>query len=130
MGIWRASRTPVPPHPFSNSISGDGWVFITGVGGHDASGGIADDAEAQARAAIGTITHLLEEAGSSLSEVVYFRPYVTSLDHVAAMNEVLEALLPHPRPASGALLVAGLADPRMKVEFEAWAQSGAILTES
>jgi 2-iminobutanoate/2-iminopropanoate deaminase len=126
---WIANRTPRPPHPFSHTVSNDQWVLVSGIGGHDTEGNISDDVETQVRTAIGTMSALLKQAGSSLAEVVYFRPYVTEREHAFAMDAVLRELLPDPRPAAGALTVVGLAFPGMKVEFEAWAYRGAKLEE-
>ncbi|MET9969879.1 Rid family hydrolase, partial [Streptomyces sp. NPDC006356] len=102
---------------------------VSGIGAHDAADGIPESAEEQAEAALSNLEAYLLDAGSSLAEIVWFRPLVTSRDHMAAIDKVLDARLPHPRPACGALLVAGLADPRMKIEFEAWAHRGAELVE-
>lgn len=129
MTQWTAHRTPEPIHPFSHTVSNQEWVLISGVGGHDAHGDISDDLETQVRMAIATMSTLLEQAGSSLSELVYFRPCVTEREHAFTMDDVLRELLPMPRPASGALTIVGLVDPRMKVEFEAWAHRGAQLIE-
>ena len=130
MNAWIANRTPEPPHPFSHTVSNDMWVIVGGIGGHDPEGNISEDLETQVRTALSTMSALLEQAGSSLSEVVYFRPYVSEREHAFAMDNVLRELLPSPRPAGGALTVVGLADPRMKVEFEAWAHRGARLEET
>ncbi|MEU3617963.1 Rid family hydrolase [Streptomyces sp. NPDC006872] len=129
MTVWYTNRTPEPPHPFSHSVTDGDWVLISGIGGHDAAGAISDDLETQVRTAIGTLSELLAQAGSSLSEIVYFRPYVSEREHMEGMDKLLHELLPRPRPAGGALTIGGLADPRMKVEFEAWARRGAILVE-
>lgn len=129
MNQWIANRNPEPPHPFSHSVSNQEWVLVGGIGGHSPDGGISEDLDTQVRTAISTISALLEQAGSSLSEIVYFRPFVTEREFAAEMDDLLRELLPTPRPASGAMTVVGLLDPRMKVEFEAWAYRGARLVE-
>ncbi|GAA1654566.1 RidA family protein [Georgenia ruanii] len=129
MSEWFTRRSPEPPHPFPHSIASDEWVIVSGVGAHDADGELSEDAAEQARAAIGNLAAVLERSGSHLGELVWFRPYVTRREHIPAVDRVLRELLPEPRPASGALTVVELADPRMKVEFEAWAHRGARLTQ-
>jgi 2-iminobutanoate/2-iminopropanoate deaminase len=129
MNNWIANRTPEPPHPFSHSVSNGEWVLVGGIGGHEPDGSIAEDLPTQVRTAIASVSALLEQAGSSLSEVVYFRPFVTEREFAVEMDDILRELLPIPRPASGAMSIVGLVDPRMKVEFEAWAHRGARLTE-
>lgn len=58
---------------------------------------------------------------------VHFRPIVSSRDYIVELDESLNKFLPEVRPAGGALLIAGLADPRMKIEFEIIAVRGAHL---
>lgn len=128
MSEWKANRTPEPPHPFSHTVAGDGWVLVGGIGGHRPDGSIAADLDDQVRTAIATITHLLELEGSSLSEVVHFRPYLTDRADAPAMDAILRELLPQPRPVGGVLSIVGLVDARMLVEFEVWARRGAHLT--
>lgn len=124
MSDWRVYRTPGVRHPFASTISNDEFVFVTGIGGHHPDGSIDDDAEAQARTSLAKIAALLEEAGSSLDEVVWLRPVVTDREHVAGMNAAFAVFGDIP-PGAGALLIAGLVDPRMLVEFDVIAQRGA-----
>lgn len=129
MPQWTTFRPESTPHPFALSLSGEEWVIVSGLGGHDpATGEIAEDVPTQARVAIETLNGLLEQAGSSLSEIVYFRPYVTQREYAFEMDGVLREMLPDPKPAAGALIICELADPRMKLEFECWAQRGARLS--
>jgi enamine deaminase RidA (YjgF/YER057c/UK114 family) len=130
VSTWNADRTPIPPHPFAHSVAGDDWVLISGVGGHAPDGSIAEDAAEQARAAVRALEFRLKRAGSSLAEIVWFRPVVSAREHLLPMNNVIDELLPYPRAAGGALLICELADPRMKVEFEVWARRGVVLSES
>lgn len=115
-------------HPFAWALHGDEWIFVTGLGGQDENGEISDDVAAQARQALATMAALLEEANSSLAEIVWFRPLVTKREYAFEMDETLRELLPDPKPACGALVICELADPRMKIEFEAIAQRGARIT--
>ncbi len=83
-------------------------------------GGECDpDAGAQARRCLEIIESALSEAGSSFSEVVRTRMYVTDAayaDQVGAVHR--EAFGDHP-PATSMVVVAGLLDERWKVEIEA-----------
>jgi enamine deaminase RidA (YjgF/YER057c/UK114 family) len=77
-----------------------------------------DDARAQTLTAFGIALDALAGAGFAPSDVVRTRMYVVrpeDLDAVGlAHGEVFAAV----RPASTALVVAGLVDPRMLVEVE------------
>lgn len=115
-------------HPFSLAAVGDDLIFITGLGGHEPDGSISDDLLEQARRGITRMEELLKAAGSGLDEIVSFRPMVTKREYAFEMDSVLREMLPEPKPSSGALLICELADPRMKVEFEAIAHRGAKLS--
>lgn len=130
MSNWTTFQPPGIPHPFALSGASDDWVLISGVGGHDTDGNIADDLEAQVRETVATMSGLLEQAGSSLSEVVWFRPLVTKREYAFEMDALLRELFPEPKPVGGALIICDLADPRMMVEFECWAQRGAVLNRT
>lgn len=127
---WTTFQPAGIPHPFALSGASDEWVLISGIGGHDQNGDISDDLLDQVRATIATMSGLLEQAGSSLSEIVLFKPYVTKREYAFEMDGLLRELLPDPKPVGGALVICELADPRMKVEMEAWAQRGAVLTRT
>jgi len=124
---YRVIPNPTDVHPFALAAAGDEFVFITGLGGHRPDGGIDDSVVAQTRQAIASMRGLLESVGSSLSEIVYFRPMVTKREYAFEMDSTFRELLPEPRPACAALLICELADPRMKMEIEAIAHRGARL---
>jgi enamine deaminase RidA (YjgF/YER057c/UK114 family) len=83
-----------------------------------------EDAGQQARNAIGTIRRALEEAGSSLADVVRVRYYLIDMSVydavVAAAGEAFGTI----RPAA-TMVLAGLTTPEMKVEIEVTARIGA-----
>ena len=108
-------------HPFSLLAASDELIFVTGL-----ASPVGTAAE-QARAILGEMSALLEEAGSSLEEIVYFRPIVTKREYVEEVDAVLREVMPQPRAASGALLICELVAPELKVEFEAIAHRGARL---
>ena len=128
MPEYKVIPNPVDFHPFSLAAAGDELVFVTGLGGHDPSGAIAADVATQARTAITTMASLLESVGSSLAEIVYFRPMVTKREYAFEIDAVFREMLPDPKPACAALLICELADPRMKMEIEAIAHRGARLS--
>jgi enamine deaminase RidA (YjgF/YER057c/UK114 family) len=128
MPQYKAIPNRADTHPFSWCLHGDEWVFVTGLGGHHEDGSIDDDVVAQTRQAITMMDGLLKEAGSSLSEIVWFRPLVTKREYAFEMDSTFREMLPEPRPASGALIICELADPQMKMEIEAIAQRGAQLS--
>lgn len=108
-------------HPFPLLAASDDLIFVTGLAA------LGETAAEQARTALTEISTLLEDAGSSLAEIVFFRPLVASREDVPEVDGVLREMLPTPRPASGALLICDLVTPELKVVFEAIAHRGARL---
>ena len=62
---------------FSRAVVDGGWVFVSGTTGFDyASGSISDDVEERAEQAFRNIKDALEEAGTSLADVLRARVYL------------------------------------------------------
>ena len=108
---------------YSRAVVQDGWVHVAGTTGMDpATGAIAEDAAAQARAAFGIIERALAEAGAGFADVVRVTYYLTDAADFAALMPVFGEVFGEIRPAATAVVVAGLVDPAMKIEIEVTAQ--------
>jgi enamine deaminase RidA (YjgF/YER057c/UK114 family) len=106
-------------------VSGDAcWVAGTTDAGPDGRSLHPRDPAGQARAIFGIIEAALVEAGFSIGDVVRTRMYVTDAAHVAAVGAVHGEVFARVRPASTALVVAGLIDSSLLVEIEAEAVRG------
>lgn len=126
MSTWQAHREPAPPHPFPHSLASDQWVILSGVAGYDpATGQIPADAADQAEAVIANAAGALEAVGSSWDEVVYLKIHVSDAQVIAQTDAVIRRLIPEPRPASGAIIIVGMASADIKIEFDVIAQRGA-----
>lgn len=126
MSTWKAFRPEGIPHPFALTLSNEETMFVSGLGGHDAEGNISDEPLEQARQALRTMRERLEREGFSLDEIVWFHPYTTDIAYAFEMDEALREAFGDNPPACGAMLAGvQLADPRMKLEFEAVAVKGA-----
>lgn len=79
------------------------------------------DAYGQAIAALGIIEAALIEAGSGVGDVVRTRIYVIDLGDVDAVLRAHGEVFAEVRPASTLVQVAGLIDPKLLVEIEAYA---------
>ena len=99
-------RTP----PFEPAVR-DGFVYGRG----------ADDNKAQHLAGV---LAALAEAGAGPADVVRTRTYLTSAEHADAVGAEHGRVFSAVRPASTMVVVAGLLDPRWKVEIEAEAVVG------
>ena len=104
---------------FSRAVRVGARVLVAGTGPVWPDGSCPDDASTQARRCFEIIAEALAEAGAALTDVVRTRMFVVDpivADPVGAVHGELFAEI---RPAATMIIVAGLLDPRWKVEIEA-----------
>jgi enamine deaminase RidA (YjgF/YER057c/UK114 family) len=77
------------------------------------------DIKTQSIATLESLKTSLEQAGSSLADVLHLTIYLTDIDERPAFNEVYCSYFRKPYPVRCAVGVAALADPDMKVEVTA-----------
>ena len=100
------------------------WVLVAGTTGFDyATMTIADDVVAQCAQAVRNVEGALAEGGCALDDVVRVRYLLPDAADFAPCWPVLRAAFGGARPAA-TMLVAGLADPRMRIEIEVTARRG------
>jgi enamine deaminase RidA (YjgF/YER057c/UK114 family) len=115
------------PQGYANGIATEGrQVFVSGQIGWDAAQRIvSDEFAAQARQALANIVAVLATAGAKPEHLVRLTWFVTSRDEYnAALKEIGAAyreLIDRHYPAMSVVVVAGLLEPRAKVEIEATA---------
>jgi enamine deaminase RidA (YjgF/YER057c/UK114 family) len=115
------------PRGYANGIAAEGrQVFVSGQIGWDAAQRIvSDEFAAQARQALANIVTVLATAGAKPEHLVRLTWFVTSRDEYnAALREIGAAyreLIGRHYPAMSVVVVAGLLEPRAKVEIEATA---------
>lgn len=98
-------------------VDGD-WVFVSGTTGFDyAAGTIASDVVEQARQCLANIEAALREGGFALADVVRIRYILPERADFEPCWPVLREAFAEALPAA-TMIVAGLADPRMKIEIE------------
>jgi len=107
---------------YSRAVAEGEWVFVSGTTGFDyAAGSIADDVAEQTRQTFRNIESALKDAGATLADVVRARYIVTAPEHWPIAAVVIGDKFGDIRPAATAI-IAGLVDPRMKVEIEVTAK--------
>lgn len=107
---------------YSRAVVDGDWVFVSGTTGFDyAAGTIAEDAVAQTEQTFVNINKALAEADASLADVVRVQVTLTNAADFARVAPVLGRHFAGIRPAN-TTVVAGLVDPRMKVEIEVTAR--------
>jgi 2-iminobutanoate/2-iminopropanoate deaminase len=118
-------ETEGAPRPFSNysqavEISAGARVLhISGQVGIDLDGNIPLDEKLQHELAWRNVLSILKAERMTARNLVDCHVYITNPQSVGLFREVRDRLLDGARPASTLLIVAGLADPRLKVEVAA-----------
>jgi enamine deaminase RidA (YjgF/YER057c/UK114 family) len=104
---------------FSRALRVGDRVLVSGTAPVFPDGSCPDDAAAQARRCFAIIEDALVEAGASLRDVVRSRVLLTDVADAGAVSAVHGEVYAEVRPAATMVVVAGLLDPRWRVEIEA-----------
>ena len=104
---------------FSRAVVTGDRVLVSGTAPVWPDGSCAVDAATQTRRCIEIIAAALDEAGTSLACVVRTRMFLVDAADVDAVSRVHGEVFADVRPAATMVLVAGLLDPRWRVEIEA-----------
>ncbi|HVA61487.1 MAG TPA: RidA family protein [Mycobacteriales bacterium] len=104
---------------FSRAFRVGKRVLVSGTAPVWPDGSCPDDAALQTRRCFEIIGDALTEAGAGLHEVVRTRMFVTSRSDADAIGAIHGEVFGAVRPAATMVVVAGLLDPRWKVEIEA-----------
>ena len=103
---------------YSRAVVAGEWCFVSGTTGFDYSNmSISDDVTVQADQIFRNIASALEKAGFSMSDIVRVHYLFPNVDDFKPCWTVMKKYLGDVRPAA-TMFVAGLADPRMKIEIE------------
>lgn len=110
---------------YSRAVVVDNWVLVSGTTGFDYSKmSISDDLLEQAEQCFKNIEAALDQAGSSMKEVVRVTYVFPQAEDFEKCWPVMRKYLGEVRP-SAMMLTAGLSDPRMKIEIQVTAYRGA-----
>jgi enamine deaminase RidA (YjgF/YER057c/UK114 family) len=103
---------------YSRAVVVGEWVFVSGTTGFDYSSmTIAEGLPEQTEQCLKNIVSALEQAGSSLKDVVRVTYVLPNGDEFPQCWPVLRRHFGEIRPAA-MMISAGLADPRMRIEIE------------
>lgn len=119
-GSWWRSGSPFEKTiGFSRAVRVGDRVLVSGTAPVWPDGSCPDDAAVQTRRCIEIIAQALVEAGASLTDVVRTRMFLVDSSAADAVGAVHGELFGEVRPAATMVIVAGLLDPRWKIEIEA-----------
>ena len=107
---------------FSRALKVGGRVLVSGTAPVWPDGSCDPDPGLQTGRCLEIITEALAEAAARLEDVVRIRVFITDAADQEAVGAALGRVFGEIRPAATMVVVAGLLDPRWKVEIEAEAQ--------
>ena len=108
----------LPAGPYSHAVRHGATLYTSGF---TAFGTVAEKGaiEDQAREIFAQLARLARSQGTALDRLVKVTLFVTSLDRIGPLREVLEELYQGHRPASSLIQAAGLFSRDLKIEVEA-----------
>jgi enamine deaminase RidA (YjgF/YER057c/UK114 family) len=107
---------------YSRAVVDGDWIFVSGTTGFDYSRmTISNDLAEQTEQCLRNIQSALEQAGTSLHDVVGVLYVLPNGKEFPECWPVLRRYFGDIRPAA-TMISAGLADPRMKIEIEVTAR--------
>ena len=110
---------------FSAAVRVGDWVTTAGMTAVNAGGSlIGEGPYEQAREALRKIADALAGVGADMNHVVQTRMYLVDADDWPEVGRAHGEVFAEIRPAATMVVVAGLLDPRMRVEIEARAFVG------
>lgn len=109
---------------FSRAVRVGRHVFVSGTAPVWPDGTCHPDPGVQARRCLEIILGVLAEAGGTAADVVRTRTFLTDTADAGVVGAAHGEVFGEVRPASAMLTVAGLLDPRWKLEIEAEALLG------
>lgn len=109
---------------FSRAVRVGDRVFVSGTAPIWPDGTCDPDPGVQARRCFEIIARALAELGTDLASVVRTRMFIVDAGDADAVGRAHREALAEAAPAASMVVVAGLLDPRWKVEIEAEAVVG------
>ncbi len=118
--VINTTKAPAPIGPYSQAIKASGdFIFVSGQLPLDEKGEFAgNEIKSQTRKALENLQAIVEEAGSTLNDVVKTTVLMKDMNDFAAMNEVYNEFMSESKPARAAFEVARLPKDAL-VEIEA-----------
>ena len=104
---------------YSRAVVSGGHVYVSGTAPIPRDGDPPDGAYEQARLCLEIVGGALGEAGAGFADVVRTRIYLTDADDWEEVARAHGEVFAEIRPASAAVVVKDLLDPRWRVEIEA-----------
>lgn len=122
--LFNSPNAPVPAGPYSHAVRAGDFVFVSGQVGIDpGTGQLQAGLEAQTRQALANMAAVLQEAGSSLSQLVKTTIFLTRMADFPQVNAIYGDVIGASLPARSTVGVQAL-PLKALVEIEAVALGG------
>jgi len=121
----RTQNAPQPIGPYSQGITANGFLFVSGQGGVDPNTGklAGADIETQTRQTLTNVRNIVEAAGLSMHDLVRVSIYLKDMKDFKRMNEIYKSFFPEAPPAR-TTIQAELPLPDMLIEIDTIAHRG------
>ena len=105
----QTDQAPAAIGPYSQAVSKNGLLFVSGQLGLDpATGALAEGVEAQTRRALQNLVAILAAAGLGPQHVLKATVYVANMDDFALVNQLYAEVFAPPYPAREVVQAARL----------------------
>ena len=109
MKAIQTDQAPPPIGPYSQAVSRQGLLFVSGQLGMDpATGALAEGVDAQTRRALQNLVAILSAAGLGPQHVLKATIYVANMDDFALVNQLYAEVFAAPFPAREVVQAARL----------------------
>lgn len=120
-------HSPLAAYSHQAKVSGKAdWLVLSGQVGMAKTGEIPEGAMEQLKLALGNIEQNLQAAGMDREHLVKLVFYFVGEHSAAERRAIMTAYFGGHKPCMTVLFVAGLVNPALKVEIDAWACSGEL----
>ena len=107
--IVHSKQAPAAVGPYSQAVSADGFLFLSGqLGLMPETGELAVGLEAQARQMLKNAEAVLAEAGMDFSHVLKTTVFLTDLGNFGALNAIYAEVVPSDPPARSCVEMSAL----------------------
>ena len=109
MNVIQTDQAPAAIGPYSQAVSKNGLLFVSGQLGLDpATGALVEGVEAQTRRALQNLVAILAAAGLGPQHVLKATVYVANMDDFALVNQLYAEVFAPPYPAREVVQAARL----------------------
>ncbi len=129
--VVNTAQAPKAIGPYSQGIRVGDFIFCAGQAGLDPATGrlVEGGIEAETRRVLKNLSAVLDEAGTSLKNVVKTTVFLTDMNEFKTMNAVYAEFFPSNPPARSTVQVARLpADARVEIEAIAVSSQSTVAT--